>query len=72
MPRFNPRAGGFTDGVRSNYRSYFKPDCQNQYDENSSEEQPYKDQVDESNYQNIDYNKLPRYRKRLTKFQSNV
>jgi hypothetical protein len=64
MPRFNPRAGGFTDGVQINYRSYFKPDCPNEYDENPRDKQPYNDQAPESQYEKTDYYNLPRYRTR--------
>jgi hypothetical protein len=47
MPTFNPRTGGYTEGVHSNYQSYFRPDCPNEYNENKDDRQLYDDESDE-------------------------
>jgi hypothetical protein len=50
MPRFNPRGGGFAGAVYSNYRSYFQPDCPNEYNENLGDKH---ENIDEPNqYEN--------------------
>jgi hypothetical protein len=61
MPRFNPRLGGFIGGVYSNYRSYFKPDCPNDYNENLGDKQPYNDEPYEYPNQNNGYNNVNYY-----------
>ncbi len=48
MPTFNPRTGGYTEGVDSNYRSYFLPNCPNEYNEARDDRQSYDDQATES------------------------
>lgn len=51
MPRFNTRSRTFMGGVRSSSHSRFDPECENEYEEHSGDEEPipYEDEDDDDN-----------------------
>jgi hypothetical protein len=66
MSRFDPRMNNYVNGIKTNYRSQFQADCQNDYDKETDNDYPpsYNRDSNESPEDMEDYNNKPARRTR--------